>query len=69
MNFQMTIFSLFFMHTQDAGLNIFSNLEREPVSATLHLVLRLRGGGGPPPVTVRKHFPETWIWDSINGKE
>lgn len=38
---------------------------------TLHLVLRLRGGGGgvEEDPTVRKYFPETWIWDTIDGKK
>lgn len=53
---------------QVARLIFFSNLK--PYIAgdyTLHLVLRLRGGGGELPKP-RKFFPETWIWDAIDGK-
>ncbi|XP_055314135.1 CD109 antigen-like [Sitodiplosis mosellana] len=54
----------------NAGLICFSNAKRFiPHGPTLHLVFRLRGGGeGPPKPKVRKHFPETWIWDTIDGK-
>uniref|UniRef100_A0A914WPA2 Uncharacterized protein n=1 Tax=Plectus sambesii TaxID=2011161 RepID=A0A914WPA2_9BILA len=27
-----------------------------------------RGGGGPPPVTVRTNFPEAWIWSDLSVK-
>lgn len=62
----------------------FSNLKPyiPPREYTLHLVLRMGGGGGPTavmphdieaeepePTKVRQDFPETWIWDTIDGKK
>jgi CD109 antigen len=56
---------------QHSGLVLLTNATINVPDPPIRLIpfKRLCGGGGGPPITIRKEFPETWLWEDFPENE